>query len=337
MFQPQPAPFSGPAIRSLQPRSALKILVTSRKGGVGKSTISANLAAYFKAELGLTTTLLDLDLHGSSSDWLRAARPIGVVVQHHPLPLDLGRRGAALDARRHLRHAAESSDVVVADLTWSDALDGNWLFDYDVVLTPVSMSGIEVAATIGFLSNLHWVFESTVRTPPQLIICPSRVEATDSIREIFTSQSFPISFALSPPVLALAQAKHLFKKGYLSEMPGDAGESFKLFAQSVADVGHAHMRGKLERGRKANITEQRSVSGESQVLNKFMQQRSLTAKSQHYTMAQGSAGVGSAAVTPAVAQAAAAPAKTSLFKRLFRVSSNSVGAHPRANASAGSK
>ncbi|MDP4608336.1 MAG: P-loop NTPase, partial [Burkholderiaceae bacterium] len=74
MFQPQPAPFSGPAIRSLQPRSALKILVTSRKGGVGKSTISANLAAYFKAELGLTTTLLDLDLHGSSSDWLRAAR-----------------------------------------------------------------------------------------------------------------------------------------------------------------------------------------------------------------------------------------------------------------------
>ena len=97
------------------------------------------------------------------------------------------------------------------------------------------------------------------------------------------------------------------------------------------------MRGKLERGRKANITEQRSVSGESQVLNKFMQQRSLTAKSQHYTMAQGSAGVGSAAVTPAVAQAAAAPAKTSLFKRLFRVSSNSVGAHPRANASAGSK
>ena len=268
------APPRAPPIASTPPLKALKILVTSRKGGVGKSTISANLAAYFKTELGLTTTLLDLDLHGSSSEWLREARPIGVVVQHHPLPLDLGRRGAALDARRHLRHAAESSAVVVADLTWSDALDGNWLFDYDVVLTPVSLSGIEVSATIGFLSNLHWVFESTVRIPPQLIICPSRVESTDSISDIFTSQTFPISFVLSPPVLGFPQAKHLFKKGYLSEMPGDAGKSFRLFAQSVADVGMAHVRSRPDTGRgNINISALRRVTGESDVLNHFMQQR----------------------------------------------------------------
>lgn len=306
---------------TLSAAKPLKILITSRKGGVGKSTISANLAAYFKAELGLTTTLLDLDLHGSSSDWLREARPIGVVVQHHPLPLDLGRRGAALDARRHLRHAAESSDVVVADLTWSDALDGNWLFDYDVVLTPVSMSGIEVAATIGFLSNLHWVFESTVRTPPQLMICPSRVESTDSMREVFTSQTFPIGFILSPPVLNFPQAKQLFKKGYLCELPDPAGASFKLFAKSVADVGMAHVRHKAATAR-AGISELSRTSGASEVLNSFMQQRSYTANAAsldgvpapNKAKANAAARVLAESANPTAAE----PPKRGLLARIFR-------------------
>ncbi len=303
---------SDPPIGAVATRpAALKILVTSRKGGVGKSTISANLAAFFKLQHGLTTTLLDLDLHGSSSEWLREARPIGVVVQHHPLPLDLGRKGAAMEARRHLRHASESSDVVIADLTWSDALDGNWLFDYDIVLTPVSMSGIEVAATIGFLSNLHWVFESTVRTAPQLVICPSRVDETDSISKIFTSQTFPISFVLSPPVYNYKEAKFLFKKDYLSELPDNQGATFKAFAQSIADVGFAHMRSKVRRN--ISIGNLSKVSGDSQVLNHFMQQRThaqpTTPEPSTRTLVTSAS---AEKVTPTEQ-----PKKPSLFKRLF--------------------
>lgn len=300
---------SSPPIGAVATRpAALKILVTSRKGGVGKSTISANLAAFFKLQHKLTTTLLDLDLHGSSSDWLREARPIGVVVQHHPLPLDLGRKGAAMEARRHLRHAAESSDVVIADLTWSDALDGNWLFDYDIVLTPVSMSGIEVAATIGFLSNLHWVFESTVRTAPQLIICPSRVDESDSISKIFTSQTFPISFVLSPPVYNYKEAKFLFKKDYLSELPGDQGTTFKTFAQSIADVGFAHMRSKVRRN--ISIGNLSKVSGDSAVLTQFMQQRTQT----NVPKANATTTLVAEAPRPHPPEP---PKKSGLFKRLF--------------------
>ncbi|MGA1733088.1 MAG: ParA family protein, partial [Burkholderiaceae bacterium] len=44
----------------------LKILVTSQKGGVGKSTIAANLAAFFRKNKNLGTTLIDFDPHGSS-------------------------------------------------------------------------------------------------------------------------------------------------------------------------------------------------------------------------------------------------------------------------------
>ncbi|NBR30131.1 MAG: ParA family protein, partial [Betaproteobacteria bacterium] len=40
---------------------AIKVLVTSQKGGVGKSTLSANLAAYLSLHGGMRTALLDFD------------------------------------------------------------------------------------------------------------------------------------------------------------------------------------------------------------------------------------------------------------------------------------
>jgi cellulose biosynthesis protein BcsQ len=80
--------------------STFKILVTSQKGGVGKSTVSANLAAFMRRQ-GQTVTLIDFDTHGSSSTWLTRAPNIGVVVQHHILPLDQGGNRPILDARLH--------------------------------------------------------------------------------------------------------------------------------------------------------------------------------------------------------------------------------------------
>jgi cellulose biosynthesis protein BcsQ len=56
----------------------LKILITSQKGGVGKSTVSANLAAYFAHIAGKSTTLVDLDHQGTAGKWVRNAEPIGI-------------------------------------------------------------------------------------------------------------------------------------------------------------------------------------------------------------------------------------------------------------------
>jgi hypothetical protein len=250
--------------------ACLKILVTSQKGGVGKSTVAANLAAYFAKVLGKSTTLLDFDPHGSSSSWLNRAAPSGVTVQHHPLPIAMGEKRALVDARMHLRRAVESSEVVVTDLTWSEAIEGELLFEFDLVLTPVSMSAIEISATVTFLSRFRWVFDSVVRMPPTLLICPSRVTETQMSEDLFSQQRFPISFMLTPPVTASEEARQLFEEGYLFEVDGYTGMGFASFANAVNEAGGLHA--DRAQNHKPSISDVRKISGGSRVLNRFLMQ-----------------------------------------------------------------
>jgi len=212
--------------------STFKILVTSQKGGVGKSTVSANLAAYVRRQ-GQTVTLIDFDTHGSSSTWLTRAPNIGIVVQHHILPLDQGGNRPILDARLHLRRAASSTQVVICDLTWTDAIAGELMFEYDLVIVPTSVSEIELAATAGFLSRHRWVFDSAIHTPPTLLVCPTRVQPEQLQSDIFSKQRFPVSFMLAPPVLEAQSAREMFERGYLMDLQDACGASFNEFGKSV--------------------------------------------------------------------------------------------------------
>ena len=212
--------------------STFKILVTSQKGGVGKSTVSANLAAYLRRQ-GKTVTLIDFDTHGSSSTWLTRAPNIGVVVQHHILPLDQGGNRPILDARLHLRRAASSTEVVICDLTWTDSIAGELMFEYDLVIVPTSVSEIELAATAGFLSRHRWVFDSAIHTPPTLLVCPTRVQPEQLHSDVFSKQRFPVSFMLAPPVLEAQSAREMFERGYLMDLQDSCGASFNEFGKSV--------------------------------------------------------------------------------------------------------
>jgi cellulose biosynthesis protein BcsQ len=215
--------------------SAFKILVTSQKGGVGKSTVSANLAAYLRRQ-GQSVTLVDFDTHGSSSTWLNRAPNIGIVVQHHILPLDQGGNRPILDARLHLRRAASSSDVVVCDLTWTDSIAGELMFEYDLVVVPTSVSEIELVATSGFLNRHRWVFDSAIHTPPTLLLCPTRVRKEQMQGDTFTKQRFPVSFMLAPPVLEAQSARESFERGYLMDLADECGASFIEFGKAVSTV-----------------------------------------------------------------------------------------------------
>lgn len=219
----------------MREKASFKILVTSQKGGVGKSTISANLAAYLKSQ-GRSVTLLDFDNHGSSSSWLTRAPNVGVVIQHKPLPLDQGGNRSLLDARLYLRRAAASTDVVISDLTWSNSIAGELMFEYDLVIVPTSVSEIELAATVGFLNHHRWVFDSAIHTPPMLLLSPTRVLAEQMNSDIFSRQRFPVRFILPPPILEAQSAKNMFERGYLMDMPDACGQSFVEFGKAVMEA-----------------------------------------------------------------------------------------------------
>ena len=212
---------------------AFKILVTSQKGGVGKSTLSANLVAYLSRSLNLPVTLIDWDPHGSSSNWLKQAPPVGAVVQHLALPVDQGGNRPIFEARLQMRRAASECDILVCDLTWSDSLAGELMFEFDMVLVPTSVSEIELAATSGFLNRNRWVFDSASERRPMLVVCPTRVLNEQLNSDVFTRQRFPVSFMLAPPILESQSARDLFERGYLMDAQDIGGESFREFGEAI--------------------------------------------------------------------------------------------------------
>ena len=220
---------------------AFKILVTSQKGGVGKSTLSANLVAYLSRTLGLGVTLIDWDPHGSSSTWLNQAPNVGAVVQHLSLPVDQGGNRPIFEARLQMRRAASECDILVCDLTLSDSLAGELMFEFDMVLVPTSVSEIELAATSGFLSRNRWVFDSATARRPMLVVCPTRVLNEQLNSDVFTKQRFPVSFMLAPPILEAQSARDLFERGYLMDARDMGGESFREFGEAICAAREIRM------------------------------------------------------------------------------------------------
>jgi cellulose biosynthesis protein BcsQ len=220
---------------------AFKILVTSQKGGVGKSTLSANLVAYLSRTLGLGVTLIDWDPHGSSSTWLNQAPPVGAVVKHMSLPVDQGGNRPIFEARLQMRRAASECDILVCDLTWSDSLAGELMFEFDMVLVPTSVSEIELAATSGFLNRNRWVFDSATARRPMLVVCPTRVLNEQLNSDVFTKQRFPVSFMLAPPILEAQSARDLFERGYLMDSRDVCGDSFREFGEAICAAREIRM------------------------------------------------------------------------------------------------
>jgi cellulose biosynthesis protein BcsQ len=212
---------------------AFKILVTSQKGGVGKSTLSANLVAYLSRNMNLGVTLIDWDPHGSSSNWLKQAPDVGAVIKHLALPVDQGGNRPIFEARLQMRRAASECDILVCDLTWSDSLAGELMFEFDMVLVPTSVSEIELAATSGFLNRNRWVFDSASDRRPMLVVCPTRVLNEQLSSDVFTRQRFPVSFMLAPPILESQSARDLFERGYLMDAQDIGGESFREFGEAI--------------------------------------------------------------------------------------------------------
>ncbi len=214
----------------------LKILMTSQKGGVGKSTVSANLAAYFSYISGKKTALVDFDHQATSGKWVRKAYPIGIECHTVDLPNAKGSGIALLKAKEALRRASAGREVLVADLTWTDVLPPEFLFEFDIVLVPSSLSRVELDSTLEFVNRFSFVFNAQLRRPPKLVIVPSRVDNLQTYESIF-SKSFDAGFYLSPPVMYSSSANEFFgTEFFVMTSDHTIRENFIEFGRSVEQL-----------------------------------------------------------------------------------------------------
>jgi chromosome partitioning protein len=125
-------------------------LVVNAKGGVGKTTITTNLASYFAAR-DIPTTIADYDPQGSSLNWLQQrssdARKI------HGADLST-RAGAGLQNGRRQIPRETRQLIIDAPAGPSRLLLQDLLGRTQSILIPVAPSSIDVHATANFIKDL---------------------------------------------------------------------------------------------------------------------------------------------------------------------------------------
>jgi cellulose biosynthesis protein BcsQ len=244
--------------------SPLKILITSQKGGVGKSTLSANLAAYFAYIAGKKTSLIDFDHQATSGKWVKKAYPIGINCTTVDLPNSKGSGITLLKAKEALRKNVEDNSVVISDLTWTDVLPPEFLFEFDLILVPSSLSWVELDSTMEFINRFSFIFNSRMRNPPKLAIVPSRVTSLDNFKATYDAV-FNEGFVLAEPVMHVPEIDDVFGSDYfIASEKLEAKENFLQFCRSVEDLAETGLNPRLN---VKELTFQHKVSGS--VLDRF--------------------------------------------------------------------
>ena len=217
----------------------MRILITNQKGGVGKSTISANLAHYFASTLNKRTTLVDFDTQASSSKWVRSIKPQRITVFKGALPLAEGANRILIESRKIVQGVYGRSEIVIADLTWFDVFDSEMLLDFDIVILPTAISEVELIATMEFAARHEWVFQSY--QSPSLVIVPSRIRGDQAVKFRHNTERFPFGFLLTPPIIDSVEAKKNFGIKFILDLKNHKlSNSFRVFCESIEQVARIH-------------------------------------------------------------------------------------------------
>jgi cellulose biosynthesis protein BcsQ len=198
--------------------TAIKVLVTSQKGGVGKSTLSANLSAYL-ADVGKKSVcLVDFDHQGSSSEWVKQVPKPGLSTIYCDALAERDPMVSVLKMKQTIRAAERMHDIVLADLTWVRFFPQSLVLDFDFVLVPTSVSQLELSSTMEFVSQFSAMFNSMSSVVPKLVVVPTRMHSTKDYQAIFEKSNFSVRFALSHPISFDLDVQQLFGKQYMFEL-----------------------------------------------------------------------------------------------------------------------
>lgn len=125
-------------------------LVINAKGGVGKTTITTNIASYFAAR-DVTTTIADFDPQGSSLNWLQQRSNDSRKIYGADLATRLG-TGFANGRRQIPRETRQL--IIDAPAGPGRLLLQELLGRTQSILIPVAPSSIDVHATANFIKEL---------------------------------------------------------------------------------------------------------------------------------------------------------------------------------------
>ena len=211
----------------------LKILVSNQKGGVGKSSISANLAAYFAIERKMDTLLIDLDRQGTSSSWIQqAAQFERLQFEHSSNLIQSSSRLGVFNARCHIRDASVRHEVVITDVTWSPAISHELLEVFDLWLIPTSLSELELLSTIGLLRDLKPALDRP--RSPRVLLTTNKIHPFQRKFDSISAQRFPVPFMLTPAVIASKQMEALYQKDFVvNSKETEVRERFLMFCEAV--------------------------------------------------------------------------------------------------------
>lgn len=179
----------------------MKILIVAQKGGVGKSTLAASLAASLAAHtLERGACLLDLDPQATSSDWVHKQPRPGLHALHTQAMAQRDANVAVLQIKQALRAAGRKASWVVADLNWGRFLPHALLLEFDAVVVPVPPAQPELQSTRAFLNDCATVFNSMEAAAPLLLLVPYRVRTQQGCQGLAEQLALPMQHEVTHPV-----------------------------------------------------------------------------------------------------------------------------------------
>ncbi|MBO0953307.1 ParA family partition ATPase [Fibrella forsythiae] len=153
------------------------ISVTSLKGGVGKSTVSQNLAVCF-AHAGYKVCIIDVDTNQSAIHWS------GLRPEDAP-PVPVFGQPDGIELAKNVKLISRDYEVVLIDGTPSlNKITSKIILLADLLLVPILASGLDMWATAQFLERYQDAVDEKERAIPAYFLMNQFQPNTNLAQEV---------------------------------------------------------------------------------------------------------------------------------------------------------